>query len=349
IFAWIAFFVAIYEIAQHLIHFNKPYLQKYVIRILWMVPIYAMNSWLALTYPPVAIYLDTLRECYEAYAIYSFMKYLLNFLYCEMDIETTIDTKPPVKHIMPLNFLPPMPGGRLFLYRCKHGILQYAVLRPITTILTLITQLIGIYGEGKYDFKHFFLYFLIINNLSQMTAMYFLALFYNAYKNELSSMKPLLKFLCIKAVIFMSFFQQVVISLLIEVGVIKSAFGVLESKNAIGRNLQDFLICFEMFVAAIVHLFAFSHYPFIDTTAANDPTCYSIMRILDFSDERSDVNDHFRQIWLGLKNTVSKRNGSQSSCSSLYDESSILIPLKPTSSASQPVKNYDSNRSSAII
>ena len=43
-FAFFALFISIWEISQHLRHYNKPYLQKYVVRILWMVPIYAMNS-----------------------------------------------------------------------------------------------------------------------------------------------------------------------------------------------------------------------------------------------------------------------------------------------------------------
>ncbi len=61
---------------------------------------------------------------------------------------------------------------------------------------------------------------------------------------------------------------------------------------------KDFLICFEMLLAAIAHLFAFSHKPFVDLAAVNDPCCYSFMRILDLSDERTDINDHFRQIGL---------------------------------------------------
>ena len=44
IFAFLALFMSIWEISQHLRNYNKPYLQKYVVRILWMVPIYAMNS-----------------------------------------------------------------------------------------------------------------------------------------------------------------------------------------------------------------------------------------------------------------------------------------------------------------
>jgi len=44
LFAFLALFMSIWEITQHMINYNKPYLQKYVVRILWMVPIYAMNS-----------------------------------------------------------------------------------------------------------------------------------------------------------------------------------------------------------------------------------------------------------------------------------------------------------------
>lgn len=37
-------------------------------------------QWIALKYPSIAIYVDTCRECYEAYVIYNFLMFLLNFL-----------------------------------------------------------------------------------------------------------------------------------------------------------------------------------------------------------------------------------------------------------------------------
>ncbi len=50
-----------------------------------------------------------------------------------------------------------------------------------------------------------FILTMIMNNVSQFVAMYCLALFYFATKEELEPMKPIGKFLCIKAVIFFSF------------------------------------------------------------------------------------------------------------------------------------------------
>lgn len=45
-----------------------------------MVPIYAMNSWIVLKFPKTSIYLDTIREGYEAFVIYNFMMYLIHYL-----------------------------------------------------------------------------------------------------------------------------------------------------------------------------------------------------------------------------------------------------------------------------
>ncbi len=71
---------SMYGIVQHALNYSKPHLQKYIIRILFMVPIYALNSWIVLKFPKTSIYLDTIRECYEAFVIYNFMMYLIHFL-----------------------------------------------------------------------------------------------------------------------------------------------------------------------------------------------------------------------------------------------------------------------------
>lgn len=79
-----------------LIDYTKPYLQKHVIRILWMVPIYAGDAWIGLLAPEYSIYCNSMRECYEAYVIYNFMKFLLNYLNAEMDLEANLELKPQV-------------------------------------------------------------------------------------------------------------------------------------------------------------------------------------------------------------------------------------------------------------
>lgn len=51
---------------QHLTHFQQPELQTYVVRILWMVPVYGIESWFSLRFFSVSIYMATLREWCDA-------------------------------------------------------------------------------------------------------------------------------------------------------------------------------------------------------------------------------------------------------------------------------------------
>ena len=57
--------ISVFEIFWHLVYFSNPSLQRYVIRILWMVPIYGIESWFALRYTENAVYLQAFREFYE--------------------------------------------------------------------------------------------------------------------------------------------------------------------------------------------------------------------------------------------------------------------------------------------
>lgn len=78
LFVFLAVPISLFGIVLHLNNYTDAVAQRYVIRIMWMVPIYSLTSWLALTFYGMAIYLDVVRECYEAYVIYSFTFYLIH-------------------------------------------------------------------------------------------------------------------------------------------------------------------------------------------------------------------------------------------------------------------------------
>lgn len=88
VFMVFTFPISLWTILQHLIYYTQPELQKYIIRILWMVPIYSFDSWFAIFKPSYAIYFDTVRQCYEAYVIYNFLIYLLNYLTREYELSS---------------------------------------------------------------------------------------------------------------------------------------------------------------------------------------------------------------------------------------------------------------------
>ncbi len=71
-------------------------------------------QWLALRFPKAAIYLDSIRECYEAFVILSFLAYLLSYLYAEYaDFDRVMEAKPQVHHLFPVCCLPDWEMGRL--------------------------------------------------------------------------------------------------------------------------------------------------------------------------------------------------------------------------------------------
>lgn len=309
IFVMMAIPISLWGILQHLVNYTQPNLQRHIIRILWMVPIYAINAWFALRFPSASIYLDTLRECYEAYVIYNFMAYLLNYLWIEHpNLEVTLRNKEQVKHICPFCCFPPWQMKYSFIDRCKHGALQYTIVRPVTTCIALICQLNDAYHEGDFDFKSAWSYLTIINNISQIWAMYCLVLFYKAMKEELAPIKPIPKFLCVKFVVFFSFWQSVLIAILVKLNWIPQGgkWDFYDSIQEVATGLQDFLICIEMFLAAIAHYFSFSHKPYIRSDN-EDVNCFaSFLMMWDVSDMRDDVIEHVKVIGKTVKKTISK-------------------------------------------
>ncbi|XP_062414297.1 transmembrane protein 184C-like isoform X1 [Pungitius pungitius] len=295
VFVFLTIPISLWGILQHMVHFTQPELQRPIIRILWMVPIYSLDSWLALRYPGLAIYVDTCRECYEAYVIYNFLVFLLSFLsnqYPSLVLMLEVQQQQP--HLPPLCCCPPWPMGEVLLFRCKLGVLQYTVARPVTTVIALICQLCGVYDEANFSFRNAWSYLVIINNISQLFAMYCLVLLYRALREELTPIRPVGKFLCVKLVVFVSFWQAVFIAFLVKVGVISDKHTWdWDSVEAVATGLQDFIICIEMFLAAIAHHYTFTYKPYVQE--AEEGSCFdSFLAMWDFSDIRADVTEQVR-------------------------------------------------------
>lgn len=71
------------------------------LRVIFYVPLFL--QWIALKYPNIAIYVDTCRECYEAYVIYNFMVFLSNYLTNRYpNLVLIIEAKDQQRHLPPL-------------------------------------------------------------------------------------------------------------------------------------------------------------------------------------------------------------------------------------------------------
>ena len=146
IFVILAVSVSVYEVAMHLEYYNNPRLQIRVVRILWMVPIYAVDSWMSLRFKEARIYIDPVRECYEAFVIYNFYMYLVAYLEDEYgDIRTYFSTKEQVNHIWPMSkCLRPWRMGEEFFWETKRGVLSYVIARPLMTAVSVIANITAV-------------------------------------------------------------------------------------------------------------------------------------------------------------------------------------------------------------
>jgi hypothetical protein len=147
-----------------------------------------------------------------------------------------------------------------FIRFVKQGALQFVILKPLLAILTLALYATGNYEEGNWSVTGSYLWITIIYNITYTLALYALLLFYMGTHELLEPFRPLLKFVLVKSVIFLTFWQGLFISIAVGTGTVPSA--------AEGNNIQNFLICVEMLPAAVCIIFAFPWRDFADGNGA---------------------------------------------------------------------------------
>lgn len=88
--------------------------------------------------------------------------------------------------------------------------------------------------------------------------------------------------------------QGVAISILVNTNVISNVFDTTEKNDIkhISSSLQNFLICIEMFLAAIAHSYSFSHKAYVDMAADQPNCCQSFCHMWDISDVKQDLQEH---------------------------------------------------------
>lgn len=106
---------------------------------------------------------------------------------------------------------------------------------------------------------------MVIEGVCVSIAMYCLIQFYIQLKDDLREHQPLLKVAAIKLVIFLSFWQTILISFLTSTGAIKASPRIQEPDLKIG--IPSLLLCIEMALFSIFHLWAFPGNP----TTSNAP------------------------------------------------------------------------------
>ncbi|KAJ5125608.1 hypothetical protein N7448_004927 [Penicillium atrosanguineum] len=260
-------------------NYRKPLLQRYVVRILLMVPIYAASSWTSIVSLKAAQFLDPIRDIYEAFTIYTFFQLLINFLGGERAVIIMAHGRPPVSHAWPLNHFFPkidISDPHTFL-AVKRGILQYAWLKPILALASVVMKATNTYQEGYLGLSSGYLWTGILYNISVTLSLYSLAMFWICLHDDLLPFRPVPKFLCVKLIIFASYWQGFFLSILQWLGAMGNGVAGYTPDN-LAAAIQDALICYEMPIFAAAHWYAFSWHDFADPTisAARLPVKYAL-------------------------------------------------------------------------
>ncbi|KAI8941655.1 hypothetical protein NX059_012543 [Plenodomus lindquistii] len=277
-------------------NYRKPLLQRYVIRILLMVPIYAGVSWASLVSITAASYLEPFRDVYEAFTIYTFFQLLINFIGGERALIILMTGRAPVSHPWPINLVwskIDISDPHTFL-AVKRGILQYAWVKPMLAVATIIMKATGTYKEGYIGLTSGYFWSSIIYNVSITICLYALAMFWVCMTDDLQPFRPMPKFLCVKGIIFASYWQGLFLSILVFLGAIPDDKSGYFPDN-LAAAIQDALICFEMPIFAVAHWYAFSWHDYADETisAARLPVKYALRDAFGILDLIQDTKETF--------------------------------------------------------
>jgi hypothetical protein len=243
-----------------------------------------------------ASWIDPLRDIYEAFTIYTFLQLLINFIGGERALIVLMTGRAPVAHLWPLNYVLPkidISDPHTFL-AVKRGILQYTWIKPTLALAAIIMKALGVYQEGYIGLSSGYFWSGIIYNVSITICLYALAMFWVCMTQDLQPFRPMPKFLCIKGIIFASYWQGFFLSILVFLGAIPSDVPGYSPDN-LAAAIQDALICFEMPLFALGHWYAFSWHDYADNTisAARLPVKYALRDAFGPLDLIQDTKETF--------------------------------------------------------
>ncbi|KAM4058969.1 organic solute transporter ostalpha domain-containing protein [Hirsutella rhossiliensis] len=271
----IAVVMSLYLVSMHARNYTQPREQRHIIRLLFMVPVYAVSSFCQIQWYWHAIYFQVISDCYEAFAIASFFALFCHYVAPDLHSQKAFfrEMRPIKPWVMPVNWFAACCGRNRGPWRTPKsgltwfniiwiGIYHYCFIRVAMTISAVVLQYFERYCESSNRPVFGHIWIITINALAVTVAMFCLIQFYVQLREPLAEHRVLLKIVAIKLVVFLSFWQASAIS----IGT--STLNLVQPNKVLAWpdlkvGIPALLLCIEMACFAVLHLWAFPYRPYV--------------------------------------------------------------------------------------
>ncbi|GAA5835989.1 hypothetical protein JCM9279_002158 [Rhodotorula babjevae] len=289
-------FITLATVYLHARNYYKPKEQRQILRILLMPAVYAIVSFFSYRYFRAFTYYSVSVVAYESLVLAAFLMLLLQYI-GESNEEQRRVLKDKEKRKIPFPFccIRFRPSKPYFIHGLKWSVLQYSLLRPLISIIEIICQAYDVLCPTQYSVYFAEAYLDAVDFVSISVALYGLIVFYALVKERLAGRKPLAKFLSIKIVVMLLFYQSFVFSVLQSHGVIKAT--EFWTATNVADGLSALCVCCEMVIMSGVFAWAFSHKEYSHLRpegAGHTSVFWAILDSLNYS-------DFLLEGWRGLK------------------------------------------------
>ncbi|CAM1503099.1 Fc.00g078750.m01.CDS01 [Cosmosporella sp. VM-42] len=283
--ALIACIMSFFLIWMHAINYTRPREQRQIIRILLMVPVYAISSFFQIQWYWHSVYFQVMSDCYEAFAIASFFALLCHYIAPDLHSQKQFfrEMRPVKPWVWPVNWMAKCCAGQRGPWRTPKsgltwfniiwiGIYHYCFIRVAMTVTSVVSQSFNKYCESSNSPVFAHIWVLAINCIAVFIAMLCIIQFYIQLREPLAEHKPFTKVLAIKLVVFLAFWQTTCIS----IGT--STLNLIHPNKVLAYpdlkiGIPALLLCFEMACFSIFHLWAFPYQPYRPSAK---PTFYPV-------------------------------------------------------------------------
>ncbi|TIA88846.1 hypothetical protein E3P99_02383 [Wallemia hederae] len=245
---------------MHCKHYNVKNEQRNIIRILLLPTFYAVISFFSYRFYRAYTYFEVCLTIWESIAMVSFLYLLIQYVGGTPQDQRDFLEKKGKTGLPMFKWLRFRASKPYFMYTLKWGVLQYAILRPLLSIISIICEAEDVLCSSTYSVHFAEVYITAIDFVSISVALYALIIFYTITKEDLAGKKPLAKFLSIKLLVFFTFYQGFIFDQLAEHDVLKAT--EYWTKTNISNGLNSLCTCIEMviFSAFMVYAFSFREY-----------------------------------------------------------------------------------------